>query len=364
MAKTPEMNADFARWYAEAFMDEGQIRATRWKGVVDTAAVANNRTVEVLVRYAFATVAPADGGKTEALSEQHKVVLTTLSGSGSPIEPAASRRELQVLSAAVLARLFSTLPDAAIAVLNASFGGMRKADLPMDLPGLANRALVELSRRTHKRPDEKEFEVVAPKVDFEVSQEAMANMSAAQWKIELDRLRDASRIAARTIVDSQNRVSKLLVRQISLGEEELQMLWWLIGAYSSVADASFSNVDAALRPLAFGAELGQLTKVSPGPASMAALLSRAGIADEALKVSVAVNAAKVNWIRDITKSSMVSPVTTPLHFALEKRVEVGSDDAWLPVWASMTGLPTETPMSAVGLAELFYREYLLLHVDN
>ncbi|MDB5916491.1 MAG: hypothetical protein JWR40_725 [Massilia sp.] len=177
MAKTPEMNADFARWYAEAFMDEGQIRTARWKGVVDTAAAADYITVEVLVRYAFATAAPADGGKNEALAEKHKAVLATISGSGSPTDPAASRRELQILSAAVLARLFSTLPDAAVAVLNASFGGMRTVDLPMDLPDLAKRALVEFSRRKHARPGEKEFEIVAPKVDFEVSPEAVANMS-------------------------------------------------------------------------------------------------------------------------------------------------------------------------------------------
>lgn len=362
MAKIPEMNADFARWYAEAFMDEGQIRAARWKGVVDTAEAADFVTVEVLVRYAFGTAAPADGGKNEALAKKHQAVLAAISGSGSPIDPMASRRELQVLSAAVLARLFSTLPDAAIAVLNASFEGKRTADLPMDLASLAKRALVEFSRYKHARPDAKEFEIVAPKVDFEVSPEALANMSAVQWKGELDRLRDAARTAFRGIVDGQNRVVKLLVRQISLGEEELQMLWWLIGAHSSVVNAPFTEVDTALKPLAFGNELGQLTEVSPGPASVKALLSRAGITNESLKISDVVNAANVDWIKDITKSARVSPVTTPLHFALEKRVEVGSNDAWLPVWASMTGLPADASMSAVTLAELFYREHLFLYV--
>lgn len=364
MAKTPEMNADFARWYADAFMDEGQIRAARWKGVVETAAAANFITVEVLVRYAFATAAPADGGKDQKLADAHQAVLAAIAGSGSPMDPVASRREQQVLSAAVLVRLFSTLPDAAIAVLNASFGGQRTADLPMDLVGLAKRALVEFSKKHHARPDAKAFEIVAPKVEFEVSPEAVANMAGAQWKGELERLRDATLTAARTIVDSQNRVSKLLVRQISLGEEELQMLWWLIGAYSSVEDAPFANVDAALKPLVFGQELGQLTEMSPGPASVTALLARAGIATEELKVSDAVNSANLVWVKEITKSHRVSPVTTPLHFALEKRSEVGSDNTWLPVWASMTGLPAEASMPAVRLAELFYREYLFLHVNG
>lgn len=364
MAKTPEMDTDFARWYADTFMEEGQIRTARWKGVLDTAAAADFETVEVLVRYAFATAAPANGGKNEALAEQHKAVLAAIRGTGSPIEPVSSRRELQVLSAAVLARLFTSLPDAAIAVLNASFMGMRKVELPMDLPGLATRALIQLSRQKHARPNAKEFEVVPPKVDFEVSQEAMASMSAAQWKGELDRLRDAAQTTTRAIAEGQNRVAKMLVRQIALGEEELQMLWWLMGGYSTVASAPFAEVSAAFRPLVLADELGRLTKVSPGPASVTALLSRAGIVDEPVKVSAVINAADVDWIRDVTKSTRVSPVTTPLHFALEKRVEVGSDDAWLPVWTFMTELPAEASMSAVKLAELFYREHLFLNVSD
>jgi len=364
MAKIPEMSTDFACWYAEAFMDEGQVRTARWKGVVDTAATADFFTVEVLVRYAFATTAPADGGKNEALAKKHQAVLATISGGGSPIDPAASFRELQVLSAAVLARLFSTLPDAAIAVLNASFGGTRRVDLPMDLPGLAKRALVDLSRKKHVRPDAKEFEIVAPKIDFEVSPAAVEDMSTVLWEDELSRLRDAAGAAARKIVDGQNHVAKLLLRQISMGEEELQMLWWLIGAHSSVANASFTEVDSAFKPLAFGEELGELTEVSPGPASVMSLLSRAGITDETLKISDAVNTADLGWIKNITKSPRISPVTTPLHFALEKRGEVGSVEVWLPVWASMTGLPAEASMSGIRLAELFYHEHLFLHVSG
>lgn len=362
MAKTPEISANFARWYTDAFMDEGEIRTFRWKGVVDTAATADISTVEVLVRYAFATAAPADGGKNEALTKKHQALLTSISGNGSPLNPTEFRRELQILSAATLARLFAWQPDAVIAVLNASFGGKRTAELPMDLVGLAKEALVELSRKKHKRPDAKEFEIEPTAVDFEVSPEALANMSPDLWKSELDGLRNAAQEALDKITDSQNHVTELLIRQISLGEEELQMLWWLIGAHCGVVDQPFTDVDTALKPLVFGNELGGLTNISPGPASVMALLSRAGVTGDTLKVSDAVNAADANWIRDITKSTRVSPVTTPLHFALEKRVEVGSDEAWLPVWASMTGLPADASMSAVQLSELFYREHLFLHV--
>lgn len=364
MAKAPVMDADFARWYAEAFMDEGHVRAARWKGVVDTAAAADFWMVEVLVRFAFATAAPADGGKNEFLATKHQSVLLSISGNGTPMDPKASRRELQVLSAAVLAQLLPTLPEAAIAVLNASFGGNRTADLPMDLVGLAKQALTEHSRKKHARPDAKAFEIAAPKVDFQVSKEALAELSPDVWKDELNELRDASQAAIRLVVEGQNRVAKLLTRQIALGEEELQMLWWLIGGQSSIRDVPFEKVDSSLKPLVFGMELGQLTKVSPGPASLTAMLSRAGLIDEAVKVVDAANAADLDWIRDITRSSRISPVTTPLHFALEKRAEVNSDEGWVLVWTSMTGLAADASMPGIKLAEQFYREHLFLHVGS
>lgn len=364
MANTPAVNADFARWYVDAFMDEGELVTRRWKGVVDTASAADYITVEVLVRYAFATAAPASGGKNEALVKAHKALLTTLSGNDSALDPVDSRRELQILSAAVLVRLFSTLADAAIAVLNASFGGKRPADLPMDLVERAKKALIELSQKKHKRPNFEEFKIEQPTVDFEVSPEALANMTSALWKIEVDGLRDVVRDSLAEIVDSQNLVTEQLTRQISLGEEELQMLWWLIGAHSWTADLPFAEIDAALKPLVFGKELGELTNISPGPTSVTSLLSRAGIKRGALKISTSVNAADLNWSREVTKSPRISPVTTPLHFALEKRVEVGSDDSWLQGWAAMTGLPADVSMSAVQLAELFYREHLFLLVGE
>lgn len=364
MAKTPEMSPDFARWYADAFMDEGEVSMHRWRGVVDTATAADFSMVEVLVRYAFATNAPADGGKNEVLSKKHRELLTSISGNGSALVPAESRRELQILSAAVLMQLFERLPDAVIAVLNASFGGKRAVDLPMDLVGLAKNALIDFSSKKHERPDDTDFEIEQPAIEFEVSPEAMGSMTAAEWKGQLDGLRDAAQNALGQITESQNYVTGLLIRQISLGEEELQMLWWLIGAYSQTVDASFTDVKVALKPLVFGKELGQLTSISPGPASVAALLSRAGVTGKTIKVLDAVNASDTDWIRVITKSPRVSPITTPLHFALEKRVEVASDDAWLPLWASMTGLPSDASMPALKLAELFYREHLFLHVGD
>ena len=364
MAKTPDMTAEFAQWYVEAFMDDGEVRTHRWKGVVDTAQVADHLMVEVLVRYAFATKAPAAGGKNEELSSKHQTLLAKISGTESPMNPSEFRRELEILSAAVLVRLFSTLPDAAIAVLNASCGGKRTVDLPMDLVGRAKKAMVAFSQKKQLRPTNKEFEIVSPAFEFEVSEEATASMSPDLWKAELENLHEAAQEAVGDIVDQQNRITRRLVRQVSLGEEELQMLWWLIGGHSSTLDAPFTDIPASVKPLVFGKELGNLAQIAPGPASIAAMLSRAGVAADTVSVLDVVNGADMQWIEEVTKSSSLSPVTTPLHFALETRHDIESDEAWLPVWASKSGLPLDTSMSAVQIAELFYREHLFLFVGH
>jgi len=362
MAKTPEMSSDFAGWYTSCFMDEGSVRAARWKGVVDTAAASDYKTVEVLLRLAFGVGAPA-GTKSESLDDHYRTVVDKISGDGTALESAGSQRELQVLAAAVLVRLFSSLPDAAIGVTTTSFNGARAPELPMDLAGLAQNALLELSRIKHNRAEAKELVVSAPKVDFEVSEQAIASFDQNTWKTELERLRDATRAATRFIIDGQNRIMRRLTRQIELGNEELQMLWWLVGEHSDIGK-KFSKVDAALKPLTFAKELGRMTTASPGPASIISMLARAGIADRSIKVQDAVNAPALDWANSATTSQRISPVSTPLHFALEKRAEIGDDEAWQSVWSAMTGFTADASLSAIRMAELFYREHIYLHVEN
>lgn len=364
MAKVPEMTADFARWYAEAFMDEGAKRDLRWKGVVDVTAKAGHLTAEVLTRLAFQTPVPAAGRKTENLSATYNKVVATLSGGDAAFDPSRSTRELQILASSALVRLVATHPDAALIVTTASFGGHRKPDLPMDLGGLGEKALVALSGRKHARTNIDELKLAAPKVDFSIAAEALQSMDPTQWKAQIDLLRDATAVAIEHVVTGQNRVVELLQRQISLDEEELQMLWWLQGGYSRLLDKPFPELEAAIRPLALAHELSTLTVVSPGPASIRAMLSRSGIGGERLKVEEVVNAADLEWAKSVSNSTLVSPVTTPIHFALEQRAELGSNDTWQAGWSGLTGLSADVALPAVKLAELFYREYLFINVSE
>ena len=105
-----------------------------------------------------------------------------------------------------------------------------------------------------------------------------------------------------------------------------------------------------------------MTAVSPGPGSIRALLLRAGVGTTKLKLVDVVNASSAEWGKEVSDSTLVSPVTTPIHFALEQRAELASTDIWQAAWAGLTGLPVDLQLPAVTLAQLFYREHVFLNV--
>ncbi len=363
MAQAPVMTPEFARWYAQAFMEEGPRRQTRWQGVVNMAAKATHIDTEVLVRLAFQTKAPAAGRKSENLADAYQTVVSTLSGGDASFDPAQSARELQILAAAALEGAFPRLPDAALAVTTTSFVGARKADLPMDLVGLAENALTTLSRRGHERVGADKLKIPDFKIVFDVPQEASEAIEGEQLRAQLDRLHNAAAGAIKRVVDEQNRINATLHRRMMLDEEELQMLWWLIGGHSRLQDQPFQEIDPTFRPLALAYELATMTAVSPGPASIRAMLSRSAIGSDDFTVRSAVNAASADWVKSEGSSERISPATTPIHFALEQRSELASINAWQAGWEGLTGLSSDMSVPAVKLAELYYREYLYLHVN-
>ncbi|OBQ58633.1 GTPase-associated system all-helical protein GASH [Mesorhizobium erdmanii] len=363
MAKAPDMSPDFARWYADAFMDEGATREARWKGVTNIAAKGGFMEAEVLARLAFQTTVPAAGRKSEDLGDTYKTVVTTLIG-GSSLDQVQSARELQILAAAALTRLFQRLPDAALAVTTTSFSGMRKLDLPMDLVGLAENAIVSFSQRKHERVGGDKLKLTDPVIAFEVAPEAITTMDGNQWKAQFDKLHETATAAIELVVEEQNRINALLHRRLMLDEEELQMLWWLVGGNSRLLEQPFPKLDPLVRPLALAQELASMTSVSPGPTSIRAMLSRAGVGIDKLALRDAVNAANADWAKSASSSKRISPATTPIHFALEQRSELGSTETWQASWTSLTGLSADVSLPGAKLAELFYREFLFLHVGE
>lgn len=151
MAKYPPIDGEFAQWYAQEFMEDGPQREKRWKAICDISTKATSRTVEVLVRLAFATKAAPNGHKDAELDAAYEQIISLLRAHDQPFDPSKHGRDLQVVSAAALVRLFKMRPDAALSVTTTAFRGSREPKLPMNLVGLAEQALGALSRRLHAR---------------------------------------------------------------------------------------------------------------------------------------------------------------------------------------------------------------------
>lgn len=352
--KIAPLDADFVRWIGEISLEEGAA-AARWPGVQKLASQSDPQLIEVLVRLAFSTKAPASGHKDPALSEK----LQSFHGAFASVagyDPAA-KREAQVLAACTLARLFRFEAGAPLAVTIASLGGAHVPELPMNLVALAEGAIKVLAKSRRVRPDIASLQIVQTEIGTETEVQAESGVSG---KV-LEELRQSANDSLEAFADDYNASVEKMATYMRVADEELQMLWWLIGGRSIDLEVELAKVEVSAQPLIFARELADLTAVSPGPIALEAIMTRAGLKTRGkLSIAEAVNAVSQDWATDVTAELAPSPVTSPLHFALDKRIEAGAADAWAKGWSAVTGVAEDFALSPIRLSELFYRERLLL----
>lgn len=344
----------FYAWTKEFQLGEGiELLSQRWQSISSFADTAEGSDVEALVRLAI--------GSRHAPSSDW---LTSLEESFRKEYPAftASRnaRELQVLSACCLIQI-SQDPEndaatlAALASVTASVAGQRNFPLPGDLPQVANEALLSLSLSVARRPK------VGAGSQFKQLFEAAVQKARAQP--DVGTLIEAMAQAGTTVTSAVNKTQltlQALAQRLDQQDEELQMLWWLIGERSEDLACSFGDVPDAARPLVLAKELADHTVLPPGPPTVRALLSRAKLAGRRKVALVdAIAAAPLEWLRSHVAPKGASPVTQPLHFAVLRQLETGTGKAWVEGWAAATDLPGDLSLPPLILAELFYRERLL-----
>jgi hypothetical protein len=355
------MHPDFARWYSAVGLGDDQARRElRWTGVSAVARAADSKDVEALIRLAFKSRQFAAAAQVKKIQQAFKTVDDTFEMQGND-------RELQVLAAASLAALMnagkSSGAEAALAVTTASLAAARKPDLPMNLAVLAEGAIDHIAEVNRERPGlSAHASTDAPKFDFEkAAAAARAEPNAEGFAKAFALAADAARAAFGQIARRQANAVNAMDKFLRVQDEELQMLWWLIGQRSFDLDCTFDAVSADFQPLVYGKELADNTELLPGPASIKALLSRAGLKDsKKIAVSAAINAAETAWLQTFVPEGEPSVVSTPIHFGIKRQLETGAGDTWIPGWAAAVGVAPNFAISPLTLGELFYRERLLL----
>lgn len=344
------MKAEFVGWYEAVALpvDQDAVDA-RLKAAKDVAKSVTQQELEALIRAAFR----AKQQTTAATG----VLRAKLAGGGG----ALGDEEFGLLAAAALTYVLRANDDsaalAATMVSTTSLNGLRASKQPMDIPGLASSTRAALARTTRRRPALRMPEIPSLTVDAEKAVAATESYEAFEL------LAAACTQVFEALAERQAQFEEQTTQYISIQDEELNMLWWLQGGHSNTIGQSFTDIARDQRPIVLACELAEATFAIPGAAAVKSLLARAGVDDqEPLTIAAAVQALPVDWLRKVCPvelETQISPVTTPLHEAFKRRLEVDGE-SWVAGWASVCDIDAGAKLSPLQLADLCYCEQLVI----
>lgn len=351
----------FERWYSEvAVGDDGGTRLkAREVGLTSLTKSASPDLLEVLLRVVL-------GGRLAPDQMALAAFRQPFINADPNFETSGNAEELRVLAASTLAHIMRTStslsPLAVTTVLAAGLGGARTWPTQVPLVEIAKQELAKDAELTRRRPDLQANLAELPKLDFDKakakidSQQDFAGVTGA-----LPLVAESIRAALKTVLQRQADAYSAISTYVRVQDEELDMLWWLVGSRSLDFDCAFDKLPAETQPLVLAKELADRTQTLPGPIAVRPLLSRAGLKD-AKKITVvgSVNKLEAVWSRALVDGIPISPVTTPIHFALQRELETGSGDAWIAGWSAASGLDSGSSLTPLQLAVQFYFERLLL----
>lgn len=286
MAEDGTFNADFAQWYRslELSTDDAVLKRRR-DGVAALLKQPTSPDVEALVRVAFKT-------KQLAGPEHLTKIKQAFKSADDDFPLQGNDRELQLLCAASLTELSRRDGDiaaiAAVSVSTASACGSRRPELPLDLVHAAESAIGALSDGRRNRPSLSALKMPEfPKAEFEKAPAKVKAQPDMNTVIEaLGMVGEATKLANAGMWKQFMKGIGLAETFIAVQDEELQMLWWLVGERSWDRDCPFTQLPIEERVLVLSKELAEQTAFLPGPRSVQALLSRASIVGAELTIEI------------------------------------------------------------------------------
>lgn len=357
-ATQPTMHADFPRWYREVSVDENRDRLRRrWVGVSSILPTLDRPAIENFLRIIFG----AKGGATpEALGN----IRQAFKAADEFFDMQGNDREIEVLIGITLSILLERNDDLAVrtalAITTSALNGNRALRLPMDLVASAENCISRISEKNRERPKLQSAKLELPKISFTKAQEKLTTIDAAGIGAVFDASAEAINLTLTSMVGKFNSSIDATAGFIGIQDEELNMLWWILGEYSDGAKKKFGTIPELERPLIFGAELAEATTYLPGPLSIEGLLLRAGLSgDKVLTIPEAVNACDASWYKSFSDGNSAVPLSQPIHFAIQRKLETGDETSWISGWAGSCGIDPTLTFPSLTLGTLFYRERLL-----
>jgi len=351
---------DFYRWYASmSFGDDAGHAEKRWQAIDALVEKSTRQTLGVLTRLAFRV-------KLQMSAPEIAEVRSKLGGELQP----PGDEELVMLAASALAWAMdpegSNSALAATMVATASCGRLRALEQPMDLLGMSERTSRKLAEASRRRPSLEFAKPLTTSLDKAEVAAAMKLASEGDQSGGLESVITSINKVLGALARRQATVEGEFRRYTKFQDEELDILWWLQGGHCAELQMDFPDVPAEHRPLAIARELASLTKVLPGPTAVLSLLSRAGVSG-AMKLSIAaaVQGMPEAWLDTALAGiddDQLSPVTSPILFALSRRKELDGAEGWASAWGKLTSLDPGSELEPLRFAEAAYREFVLLQL--
>jgi hypothetical protein len=344
------MKSEFQRWYEAVQLKlDPQVMEARWAAVQALAESVDDAELEALARAAF---------RSDQTTAATVTVRTKLADKGG----AMPDEEFALLAAATLVVILqkdhSAAARAATMICTAHFMNLRALRQPMDLVGLGATARIGLARTSRRRPPLELEEVPSLEVDTTSAEETEDRRESIRL------LASAITEAMQQLADRQADFEERALRYISVQDEELNMLWWLQGGRTHAGEM-FEKVPREQQPFVLARDLAEATFALPGASAICSLLERAGVKnDEPLEIAAAIQALPIEWLRIALPEEnkhKASPVTTPLHEGIRRRLEVRGEDSWIAGWAGVCDIDKASRLTPLQLADLCYCEQLLIH---
>jgi len=360
MPEQVTLNEDLPRWIRVLELNpDPSWKEKRRAGIEALVLQTTAGDVETLVRLALKTKQPP---ATDAVARTRHPFKTA----DDSFQSFGMDRELQILCGATLAELFrghgNVSSIAALAVSAATSLGINKAELPADLAEASEAGIQRQAELHRRRPDlSKPPAVDFPKGEFEkATKKFEAQPELGNLVPTLNVLIDASRVAFNALLKRFSDGLTEASNFIAIQDEELEMLWWLMGDRSVDLDRPFGKIGREERPLVIAKELAQITLYLPGPTAIKSLLARSGLKEsDKVTIPACINACDLDWLRPLVESTEPSAVTRPLHLAIRRKLETADDNSWVAGWAAATGVAVDQKFSAPNVGMQFYRERLL-----
>jgi hypothetical protein len=256
---------------------------------------------------------------------------------------------------------------AALAVVCANFQNLRPSPPIGDVLTIAEDCLHKLSAERHEETALPNPTTTVPAMD-KFTKQIEEHLGGSRLPEAAEQIKQAFQTLAKALTDTQTAHVKnvqALERQIRLQAEETQFLWWLFTASSRDLNEPFSRMSCPALCLIIGKELADLTRLSPGPATLPAFMSKVltqaqiTVLDN-ITIPEAVNAVPDAWLKRIGDDTTRDILDIcPVHLAIDRAVEIGAV-SWPEAYSKATGVATDAALAPVQVSFQFYRERLLL----